>query len=494
MGAGAPRYYRNVALATVAPGAGLLRSPRRVLGAALLISWLAGVGYAGYRVVRDGGPLRAVLALAVDPGALEALAVAVGVAVVLWVASIVLTAVHAWSPSSPRHPLAGVAAAGLGCLLVAAPGALAVRYLDVQAGLVTDVFVASDAPAPAPAAPLVESPTAPAPAPTATADPWAGVPRVNLVVLGSDAGPNRVGVRTDSMVVVSIDPATGDTLLVGVPRNLENAPIPASNPLHRLFPHGYDCGDQCLLNGIWTLAENHRHLFPGVADPGRASTVEVVAAVTGLDLAHSVVVDLAGFRQLVDALGGVEVDVAERVCVSCRLTSGGAFAWTSDRREWIEPGRQRLDGFHALWYARSRATSDDFSRMRRQRCVAGALLEQADPVRLLTRYPAIAEALRSNVSVDIPREDLPAWVELLERVQAGGSIRSLPLTDDVIDPGRPDYARIRALVRTALVPPAAATPGPSATRSAAGGAGGSPVTPPSPTADPGRALGLAATC
>ena len=133
--------------------------------------------------------------------------------------------------------------------------------------------------------------------------------------------------------------------------------------------------------------------------------------------------------------------------------------FTSDNEsEYIEPGLQHLDGFHALWYSRSRAGSDDFSRMRRQRCVAGALMQQADPVGLLQSYPQLAKVVKNNVSIDIPREELPAWVDLALRIQKGGSIRSLPLTANVVRPGNPDFAKIRALVKKGLKQPSAARP------------------------------------
>ena len=483
-------------MGTLVPGSGLLHTSWRLLGGVLLAAWAAGLVYLLVRTVRSGGLLDAALALAVDPHGLETLAVVVAVAAVLWVGSIVLTANLSWAPRSRGAAVGGVAAAAAGCLAVALPGALAVRYLDVQAGLVSDVFAAATTPGPAETLP---GRPPPAPVPTPAPDPWADIPRVNLVLLGSDAGPDRTGVRTDSMMVVSINTRTGDTLLIGVPRNLENVPIPESNPLHQLYPNGYNCGDQCLMNAIWTLGDSRPDLFPGNPAPGRSSTVDVLGAVTGLDLSRSVVVDLAGFRELVDAMGGVDVNVTERVCIACHLNESGQFEWSTSRHDWIEPGLQHLDGYHALWYARSRATSDDFSRMRRQRCVAGALLQQADPVRMLARYPAIARAVRDNVSVDIPTNELPAWVDLVERIQAGHSIRSLPLTNRVVDPANPDFGAIHALVRKALQPPPATAsptpsatgPGPSATRT-----GGPAVSSPSPTVppDPTQALDLSATC
>ena len=167
-------------------------------------------------------------------------------------------------------------------------------------------------------------------------------------------------------------------------------------------------------------------------------------------------------------MGGVDINVQERVCVRCHLVNGRT-VFTTDKEEWIEPGLQHLDGFHALWYARSRAGSDDFNRMRRQRCVTGAILDQANPTELLRNYPALAKVVKDNVAVDIPTSELPAWAELIGTLQQKGSIRSLPITDKVVRVGNPDYDKIRALVKAAINPkpkapkPSATSPKPSAT-------------------------------
>ena len=189
------------------------------------------------------------------------------------------------------------------------------------------------------------------------------------------------------------------------------------------------------------------------------------------------------------------------MCVECHTSSSGGIAFTSDKSEYIEPGLQHLDGFHALWYARSRAGSDDFSRMRRQRCVAGALMQQADPVGLLQSYPQLAKVVKNNVSIDIPRDELSAWVDLALRIQKGGSIRSLPAHGRRrASPGNPDFAKIRALVKKGLKQPAASpttrrrprppspTPTPTKTKKS------SSTPTPTATPDDGAAESLAATC
>ena len=488
-GRGGARYYRRVALSTVLPGAGLLRTSWRPVGILLLVLVLAATAFVGYRIWVGGGVVDAGVDLALDPAGLRVTAAVVAVAVVLWVGSIVLTAELA-RPRPPRgerarahrlraRRLCGRRAAGR------PRGALPRRAGRAPHRGLRGRHLAR----PRRTSTVREPRVAPTPAP----DPWADIPRVNLVLLGSDAGRDRVGVRTDSMMVVSVDTRTGDTLLVGVPRNLENVPIPESNPLHQLYPNGYDCGDECLMNGIWTLAESRPDLFPGNPNPGRSSTIDVLGAVTGLDLDRSVVIDLSGFRDLVDAMGGVDINVKERVCVECHLTEGGTFEWTSDRHEWLEPGVQHLDGRQALWYARSRATSDDFSRMRRQRCVAGALLEQADPVRMLARYPRIAKAVLGQRLQRRPDRRAAG----VGRPRRSGSRRA-GRSGRCHSPTRWSTRRTRttrgstASCARPCEPPATPTPSRTATTTSTPTA--SPSTSATPTTDPLVAEDLSRTC
>jgi anionic cell wall polymer biosynthesis LytR-Cps2A-Psr (LCP) family protein len=175
------------------------------------------------------------------------------------------------------------------------------------------------------------------------------------------------------------------------------------------------------------------------------------------------------------------------VNVRQRLPIGGNSENPGATTGWIEPGRQELDGYHALWYARSRWSTSDFDRMRRQRCVIGAITQQADPVKVARNFPSIAKAARQNIQTDIALGQLDAWVELAKRVQRA-QVRSLPFTNDVINTANPDYRRVHALVRRTLDPPATVgppgTPPPSA-GTARGStpsprAGTSPSNPPAP--------------
>jgi len=466
------RFYILTGLSTLVPGAGLLLTRLRRVGVVIVGVTLV-AGAALVVALLAGGVVDTALTVAVSPQLLTVALVALVLVGLAWSGAILVTAGQT-RPADGRGALLRPAFV-LACVAaVVTPLAYVGRDLSVQRSVVTEVFQ-----------PTVVAGSTPI-ATSGSEDPWAGTPRVNILLVGSDAGTDRWGVRTDSMMVASINTKTGDTVLIGVPRNLENVPIPQDNPLSTLYPNGYNCGDQCLMNGIWTLAVDHRDLFGKDTNPGLTSTRQVLEAVLGLTIKRSVVIDLRGFQSLVNAMGGVDITVRERVCVGCKSDGYGGIIWSTSTHQWIEKGPQHLNGYLALWYARSRATSDDFSRMRRQRCVAGALISQVNAATMVRRYPQLADALKKNVYTDITQAELPAWVDLIGRVQSG-TIRSLPITDTVTPPGNPDFAKIRALVKTALKGKVATsapstTPSPTGT-STSGGTKRTPGASPSAPAD-----------
>ena len=117
---------------------------------------------------------------------------------------------------------------------------------------------------------------------------------------------------------------------------------------------------------------------------------------------------------------------------------------------YIQPGKhKKLTGYYALWFARSRFSTDDYDRMRRQRCLISDIVSQANPVKMLQKYPALAAVAKSNIATNIPRKDLPAWVTLIERMQKG-TITSLPFTSSVVNTSDPDFPQIQSLVAKAI--------------------------------------------
>lgn len=448
---GVGRAYGLTALGTVLPGAGLIATKRRLIGVPLLaVALLAGaVGL--YYVIRHGA-LRSALDLAARPDLLRVAAIVLAVAAIIWISSVVLTALTARPRRMSGGQRVGLSVfTGVMCLLIAAPTVQGLRYIDAHNHAVETIFTGADERSTNEGSPSV------GPAVGET-DPWADVPRVNVLLLGSDAADTREGTRTDSMMVASIDTHTGDMVLFGIPRNLQRVPIPTNSPLYKRYGDTFDCGNECLMNAIWTTAENlaaeQPGWFTGDPNPGQTATRQVISTIIGQPIHYTVIIDLDGFESLVDAMGGVDINVQERVPIGGRTytdANGGIHLVAGSERGWVELGPQHLDGTQALWYSRSRVTSDDFSRMRRQRCVVGALVDQVNPLTLLQRYPAIASAAGDHITADIDQSELPAWAELVERVQ-GGTMRSLPFTSKNTNTADPDYTAIRREVYLALHP------------------------------------------
>ncbi len=262
--------------------------------------------------------------------------------------------------------------------------------------------------------------------------------RYNVLLLGGDAGPGRVGVRPDSITVASIDALTGRTVLFGLPRNLADAPFKPGSVMDAHFPNGFSC-DGCYLNGVNTWATEHADLFPGVAHPGIEATRQSVEQITGLTVNYYALIDLRGFQDLVDAVGGVTIKVSERIPIGK----------TGDITGWIEPGTRHLDGFDTLWYARSRATSDDYSRMARQKCVMSAMLHQLDPKTVITNFGDIAAAGKRVISTSIPASELGTFVGLALKAKSL-PISTVSFVPPRIDTGDPDWNLIRTMVTQAV--------------------------------------------
>ena len=215
-------------------------------------------------------------------------------------------------------------------------------------------------------------------------------------MLGGDDGKGRIGVRPDTVILASIDTKTGNTVLFNIPRQLEKAPFPVGSASHRVWPYGfgptiggqqYNCGqtgELCFFNAIWSTAEDNKQHYPGVKNPGLLATREAVEGVLGLHVDYYGKLNLKGFEDFVDAIGGVTIKVRRNIPIG-----GGTNQLTGGKNPiygWITKGKRHLDGKDALWFARSREGSDNWERMQRQ-CVVGALARQADPVTVAKGHP-----------------------------------------------------------------------------------------------------------
>ncbi|GGM46187.1 LCP family protein [Microbacterium saperdae] len=297
----------------------------------------------------------------------------------------------------------------------------------------------------------------------------------NILLLGADSGDGRDSMRFDSISVVSINADSGAVTITGIPRELPNAPFSAGSPMLELYPDGFEghgsstCGWNGWMNHVRNAAEICREdqgtgLYPDAAAqgsaPGIEATKDAAEGVLGIEIPYYVFVDMHGFAELVDALGGVDIDVTER------LPKGGPpEGWTgTDVNEWaigwIEVGQQHMNGDTAQWYARSRYTTSDWDRMKRQRELQEAILDQFTPQTVLTRFNEVAAAGTALIDTDLPQDKLPEFFDLMLKAKEQ-TVQTIELTpDNGVDEHQPDYGYIHEMIQQRLHPPTE-TPTPS---------------------------------
>ena len=262
---------------------------------------------------------------------------------------------------------------------------------------------------------------------------WAGDRRINILLLGGDSGADRWSMRTDSMIVVSIDPETGDAATISIPRNLPYIEFPPGSALDLYFPDGFDQYSG-LTNAVYTFVDlpANRYLTTGGDDAGAQAIKMGIAQFLGINIQYYVLVDMAGFVDVVDAIGGIDVYVTKRVPAPENPDPNG-----DPLPEWYEVGWMHMDGDLALGYARTRKADSDYGRMARQRCVIGAITTAAtSPANLALGLPGLLDAFGDAVHTDIPRADLPMLAGMVDKfVAAGGleNVRSLQVTEPAID-------------------------------------------------------------
>ncbi|MBT2555131.1 LCP family protein [Arthrobacter sp. ISL-5] len=276
--------------------------------------------------------------------------------------------------------------------------------------------------------------------------------RYNFLMMGGDAGADRTGRRPDSLSVLSVDAESGKTAIISIPRNLQNARFSEGSPMLQVYPDGYDCGNDCLINAINTEVTNeHKDLYPGVADPGAQATLEAVSGTLGITVQAYVLVDMDGFAKLIDAMGGIRIKAGGWVPISGDMIdeANGIHGMPLG---WIPAGEQKLDGFHALWYGRSREFVDDYARIQRQQCVQQAMLRQLDPATLLSKFEDIANAGTKVVDSNISASQLGSFVDLAMKAKGKeiGRLTIGPPDFDASFSTVPDFDVIHERVRKLL--------------------------------------------
>lgn len=353
----------------------------------------------------------------------------------IWAADDAYRIAKGRAPASVKSPGGAVLAGALGLTIVLVTPHIVFGYYDlVQYDLLTSVFTAqpststtldtSDPTTPstdASGSTVTTQPGATTTTTAATSGILTGQDRLNLLLIGGDYGEGRTGIRTDTMITVSIDPDSGEVAMFSVPRNWTQVPLPEG--MGHWDCGGYTCYPE-LINELWVAGERYPDEFPGPESPSENAVKGVISEFLGIPIDYYAMVNLDGFVDIVDALGGVEIYVPERVVDDAYPNEDG----TTTERIVIEPGWQKMDGHLALAYSRSRHQDSDYFRMSRQRCVIEAILDEADPVSILANFGRLADVVKDVMTTDIPLDALPDLIELLPKVDLDNvvSVRFIP--------------------------------------------------------------------
>ena len=241
--------------------------------------------------------------------------------------------------------------------------------------------------------------------PLPTLPPWDGKERLNVLLAGSDQRPGESSFNTDTLIVVSVEPETGEVAMFQVPRDMVDVPVPSN--ARSVWGSVY----RGKINSWYTANRNRTDLWPGKTASARGfnSLKALLGELYGLDIRYYALVNFQGFRKVVNAMGGVNINVQIPVAESQYPVAPGVLT-----RIYIPAGPQHMTGAEALRYARSRhrAQGGDFDRGRRQQRVLLSLREQMNAQAIIANLPELVAALKDSVKTDIKTNDLPKLLAL----------------------------------------------------------------------------------
>ena len=222
--------------------------------------------------------------------------------------------------------------------------------------------------------------------------------RINVLLTGIDSAESRNTALTDTLLVASIDPETADVVLISIPRDISD---------FELFDGRTFTGK---INSFMTWVRNHPDDFE---DGPLTTLVKQVGYLLGAPIHYYAAIDLAGFRRMIDLVGGVTVDNPKRIADS-------RYDWLDGRRGFfLSAGKHKLDGDTALAYVRSRqgVGDSDFTRARRQQQVLLALRDKLTKPSMLPELPGILDAAGDTVRTNFPSARVGEMIDLAQRVE-----------------------------------------------------------------------------
>jgi LCP family protein required for cell wall assembly len=241
--------------------------------------------------------------------------------------------------------------------------------------------------------------------------------QVNILLLGADKRPRWKQFRTDTILLLTLNSGLAGVNITSFPRDLwVNIPGWGNDRINTAWTHG----------GYKMLAKTFKQNF-------------------GVKIDYYVLINFSAFKQIIDSLGGLDVKVKQPV------SDYRAGYWTT-----IPKGKVHMDADLALWYVRSRKTTNDFARNRRQQEVLQALFEKFLSLDAIRRAPEFYQLYKKNVETDIGLVEVLSWLPLAAKIAESGNINHFYVgpqqVHDWITPGGamvllPDMNAVMKVVR-----------------------------------------------
>lgn len=271
----------------------------------------------------------------------------------------------------------------------------------------------------------------------ATALAMRGNTRFNVLLLGLDQRwqVQHRAFRTDTIMIASLNPESGDGALLSVPRDLY-VEVP-----------GYG---QRRINIVNVLGETQG--YPG---GGPALLMQTIQQDFGIPMHGYVMINLQGFREIVDLLGGVDIYVDKEIWDNKYPDDRGGEITIH-----IPAGQQHMDGEMLLRYCRSRHGSDDFDRMARQQKALVALGRKFLSLQMLPRLPQLLQTMRHTFYTNLETDEILRLAQMASRIDPG-QVKSVVIDRSLLDPSQrqpgdepdllyPDWDKVHALVDEAF--------------------------------------------
>ncbi len=250
-----------------------------------------------------------------------------------------------------------------------------------------------------------------APTPAPVYQPWEGTDRVNILLMGIDRRPGESFVsRTDTMMVISVDPQTQTASMLSIPRDLYvDIPGYGQDRINTAFVYG---------------AMNSNDIETNYLD-GAVLSMQTVAYNFDIPIDHFVLVDFSAFTRTIDLLGGLDLNVPYTIDDPYYPDMNYGYDPL-----YIPAGLQHFDGQQALKYARTRHADTDFNRAARQQQVLLGVRQKAlgmGVTEMLRQAPAIYREIDSGIRTDMGLE------QLLRLATTGSDIASENIQSAVLD-------------------------------------------------------------